>query len=158
MSRLGVKILLRKYTCWWAYLTVCTVQKTSSVMRTLRNLNLPKPCWLLESTIISLVLLMLREVLLAPAGQSHLISVGFHIVVCDEAQDGHVVRKLKDDIGSTVMTEQGIKEGTEHTALRCTCVEDREQEVWVPIKKSNIQLKMEVCSSRSMSLELLYWM
>lgn len=60
-------------------------------------------CILLMSTIISLVLLMLRQRLLSLhhlVKCFYLISVGRLIAVRDEAQDGGVISELKDDVGA----------------------------------------------------------
>lgn len=74
---------------------------------------------------------MFREVIvLTPAVRCfHLISIGGLIDVCEEAYDGCVVSKLKDGVRAvpdiTVVSEQGVQEGAEDTALRHSCVEDQ---------------------------------
>lgn len=55
--------------------------------------------------------------------------MGRLIVARDEAQDGRVVSKLNDDVGavlgSTFVSEQGVQEEAEHTALWYPHVEDQ---------------------------------
>ncbi len=69
-------------------------------------------------------------VLLTPFSQgTHLLSVGHHIVVGDQAYHRCVISKFDDDIGAvcsyTVMCVQGVHKWAEDAALRCTSVEDQ---------------------------------
>ena len=69
-------------------------------------------------------------VVLAPHGQvSDLLHIGCLIVVGDQAYHCCVIGKLDDGVGvmpgHTVMSEQGVQEGTEHAPLRGPCGEDQ---------------------------------
>lgn len=79
----------------------------------LGNGSVTHPCRFLKSTINSL----------APCCQdANLFFVGGLIFVGDQTQDGGIICKLRDSIGTarghTVMCEQGVHEGIEYAALR----------------------------------------
>src|SRR4029434_9495939 len=104
-------------------------------------------------------------VVLAPCCQApYLISIGGLIVVRDETQDGSVVCKLQDDVGTvcchTVLRVQGVQEGTEYAPLGPPVLRVSEEEVCLPIlttwgllvRKSRIQLHRGVLRPRLLSV------
>ena len=104
-------------------------------------------------------------VVLAPHYQvSDLLPIGCLIIVSDQAYYRCVVGKLDDGVGvvsgHTVVGNKGVQEGTNYTPLRGSSVEDQHGRCVVTypyhlgaaVRKSRIQLQMEVFSPRVLSL------
>ena len=98
---------------------------------------------------------------MAPCCQApYLISIGGLIVVRDETQDGSVVCKLQDDVGTVCC--QGVQEyrrGLSTQPWGAPVLRVSEEEVWLPIlttwgllvRKSRIQLHRGVLRPRLLS-------